>query len=350
MPSQGGRKEIIMKRIFLALVAVILGVALFGVTYTVRVGDTLEGIAAAQGVAVEQLAAVNSIDSPYIIWVGQILEIPQTPQTDRPTANSGGGGNLLLPNSLTGGSITPNSSNTMSLRAFCWSKSPSAGGGAGCFWSNSASGYYRWANAKWQPVVLSPKTSFGVWGEVGDDYCRVTDSNWSQTALSFKVGPVLDFYTPGYWFNSWSTKVYYSFRHAETRDGAWSKIQEDETWSANLWVGVHQGAKPWLSKTSASVEYTGLIEADAVGGSNGQYSSVSAYSPVKWECSVEQSLYKWGNGSLSINLGYRHIDGESNPGKDRGFFGGNLQFSWAKFVYELESGKIQQKVEVQVNF
>jgi len=334
------------KRIFLALVAVILGVALFGATYVVKIGDTLEGIAEANGVSAETLAQINNIDQPYVIWVGQTLDIPQAPQQPRVMA-SNEGGNLLLPNSLSSGS----SGSNIGRKAFVWAKKPpSAGGGVGCFWNNSASGYYRWANAKWQPVVLSPKTSFGVWGEVGDDYCRVTDSNWSQTALSFKVGPVLDFYTPGYWFNSWSTKVYYSFRHAETRDGAWSKIQEDETWSANLWVGVHQGAKPWLSKTSASVEYTGLIEADAVGGSNGQYSSVSAYSPVKWECSVEQSLYKWGNGSLSINLGYRHIDGESNPGKDRGFFGGNLQFSWAKFVYELESGKIQQKVEVQVNF
>lgn len=345
MPSRRAKEIIMKKRVFLAIMAIILGVALFGATYTVRAGDTLEGIAAANNVLVETLAQTNQIDSPYIIWVGQILELPPASQTNRATANSGGGGNLLLPNSL-----SDSSNSSMSRQVFCLTKEPSAGGGAGYFWNDTADGYYRYANAKWQPLNLSSKISLGVWGEIGDDFCQLTKGDWSQTSLGFKVGPVLDFYTPGYWFNSWSTKVYYSFRHAETRDGAWSKIQEDETWSANLWVGVHQGAKPWLSKTSASVEYTGLIEADAVGGSNGQYSSVSAYSPVKWECSVEQSLYKWGNGSLSINLGYRHIDGESNPGKDRGFFGGNLQFSWAKFVYELESGKIQQKVEVQVNF
>jgi len=258
------------------------------------------------------------------------------------------GGNLLLPNSLSSGS----SGSNIGRKAFVWAKKPpSAGGGVGCFWNNSASGYYRWANAKWQPVVLSPKTSFGVWGEVGDDYCRVTDSNWSQTALSFKAGPVLDFYVPGYWFNSWSFKTYYGFRHADSRNGAWGKTQEDQTWAANLWVGVHQGVQPWFAKTSLSGEYTGLISADAVGGSNGQYLPVSSYSPVKWESSLEQSLYKWGDGSLNFRLGYRHLNGEPNPGKDRAFYGINIQLGWAKVLYELEIGnKKQQNIEAQLSF
>lgn len=340
-----------MKKIVLALAAIVFGAALFGATYTVRAGDTLEGIATAQGVAVEQLAATNSIDQPYIIWVGQILEIPPASQTNRATVNSGDGGNLLLPNSLTGGSITPNSSNTMSLRAFCWSKSPSAGGGIGRFWNDSADGYYRYANSKWQPIVLSSKVSLGAWGEIGDDFCQATEGGWAQTALSFKAGPVLDFYTPGYWFNSWSAKAYYGFRHTDSRDGSWSKTQEDETWSANLWIGVHQGTGAWFAKTSVSAEYTGLIEADAVGGSNGQYSSIPTYSPVKWESSLEQSLYKWGDGSLNLNLGYRHLDGETNPGKDKAFYGFNLQLGRAKVLYELELGnKKQQKLEAQVSF
>lgn len=340
-----------MKKIVLAIIlAFVFGVALFGATYTVRQGDTLEGIAAAQGVAVEQLAATNSIDQPYILWVGQVLELPQAVQVNRVIISNEGGGNLLLPNSLTGGSIVPNS-NTMSLRAFCWTKEPSAGGGAGYFWNDNADGYYRYANAKWQPVALSSKVSFGVWGEIGDDRCRVTDGDWSQSALSFKVGPVLDFYSPGYWFNSWSFKTYYGFRHADSRDGAWDKTQEDETWAANFWVGVHQGTESWFNKTSVSVEYTGLIATDAVGGNEGQYSSVAAYSPIKWESSLEQSLYKWGSGSVNLNLGYRHLDGEPNPGKDRVFFGGNIQLGWVKVLYEMEVGeKKQQKVEAQLSF
>lgn len=338
------------KRIFLAIMAIILGVALFGATYVVQQGDTLEGIANTNGVSVETLAEINQIDLPYIIWVGQILELPPVSQTNRATANSGGGGNLLLPNSLVGDSPSPNLS--INRQVFVWSKDPSAGGGAGYFWNDSANGYYRYANGKWQPVALSSKASLGIWGEIGDDRCRVTDGDWTQTTLAFKVGPVLDFYSPGYWFNSWSFKTYYGFRHADSRDGSWSKTQEDETWSANLWIGVHQGTGAWFAKTSVSAEYTGLIEADAVGGSNGQNLSVVAYSPIKWESSLEQSLYKWGEkSSVNLNLGYRHLDGENNPGKDRGFYGINLQFGWAKFLYELEIGsQQQQKLEAQVSF
>jgi murein DD-endopeptidase MepM/ murein hydrolase activator NlpD len=341
-------KEIIMKKIVLALAAIVFGVALFGATYTVKLNDTMEGIAAANNVSVETLAQTNNIDQPYIIWVGQVLELPQVATTqNRTTQNNEGGGDLLLPNSLNSGS----SSSNMSRQAFVWSKEPSAGGGAGYFFNDNADGYYRYANAKWQPLNLSSKVSLGAWGEIGDDFCQVTDGDWSQTALGFKVGPVLDFYAPGYWFNSWSFKTYYGFRHADSRDGAWSKIQEDETWSANLWVGVHQGTESWFNKTSVSAEYAGLIEADAVGGNNGQYSSVSAYSPVKWESSLEQSLYKWGTSGVNINIGYRHLDGESDPGKDRGFCGVNLQIGWAKVLYELEIGaKQQQKIEAQLSF
>lgn len=335
------------KRIFLAIVAVILGAAIFGATYNVKQGDTLEGIATANGVAVEQLAATNSIDQPYIIWVGQVLELPPASQTNRATVNSGDGGNLLLPNSLSG--VSPNLS--INRQVFVWSKDPSAGGGAGYFWNDSANGYYRYANGKWQPVALSSKASLGIWGEIGDDRCRVTDGDWTQTTLAFKVGPVLDFYIPGYWFNSWSFKTYYGFRHADSRDGTWNSTQEDKTWSANLWISAHQGVEPWFGKTSVSVEYTSLIATDAVGGSNGQYLPVVAYSPIKWESSLEQSLYKWGNGSLNLNLGYRHLDGESDPGKDRIFFGGNLQLGWAKVLYEMEIGeKKQQKIEAQLSF
>lgn len=335
------------KRIFLAIVAVILGAAIFGATYNVKQGDTLEGIATANGVAVEQLAATNSIDQPYIIWVGQVLELPPASQTNRATVNSGDGGNLLLPNSLSG--VSPNLS--INRQVFVWSKDPSAGGGAGYFWNDSANGYYRYANGKWQPVALSSKASLGIWGEIGDDRCRVTDGDWTQTTLAFKVGPVLDFYSPGYWFNSWSFKTYYGFRHADSRDGTWNSTQEDKTWSANLWISAHQGVEPWFGKTSVSVEYTSLIATDAVGGSNGQYLPVVAYSPIKWESSLEQSLYKWGNGSLNLNLGYRHLDGESDPGKDRIFFGGNLQIGWTKVLYELEIGeKKQQKIEAQLSF
>ena len=341
-----------MKKILLALVAIVFGVALFGATYTVRQGDTLEGIATANGVAVEQLAAVNNVDSPYIIWVGQVLVLPQVNSVSRPApvVNYNNDNNLLLPNSLvdSGAEVIAPSVNR---KVFVWSKKPSAGGGVGYFWNDAADGYYRYANTKWQPLNLSSKVSVGAWGEIGDDFCQVIDGDWSQTSLGFKVGPVLDFYSPGYWFNSWSIKTYYGFRHADSRDGAWSKTQEDETWSTNLWIGVHQGTRHWFNKTSISAEYTGLIATDAVGGSNGQYAPITLYSPVKWEGSLEQSLYKWGDSSLNLNLGYRHLDGEADPEKDRVFYGVNFQLGWAKVLYQVEVGeKQQQKVEAQLSF
>ena len=326
-----------MKKTILALVAIVFWVALFGATYVVKIGDTLEGIAVSQGVAVEQLAATNSIDQPYIIWVGQVLELPSASQQGRTTTNNEGG-SPLLPNSLSGAKSNPN----ISRRAFVWAKPPSAGRGR----------YFGMP----MPMILpagnvfnrysSHKVTMGAWGEIGDDHA--TNGDWSQTALSFKIGPVVDFYKPGYWLNAWSAKIYYGFRHSDSRDGAWTRIQEEKTLSMNLWIGVHQGTESWFSKTGLSAECTGLIAAVAAGGNNGEYLSISIHSPVKWECSVEQSLYKWGSGSLSLNLGYRHLDGEPNPGKDRGLCGINLQLGWAKFVYELD--KIQQKIEAQLSF
>jgi len=53
------------------------------VDYRVRSGDTLSGIAAARGTTVDELARVNSISNPNLLYVGQIIRVP---------AGSGGGG------------------------------------------------------------------------------------------------------------------------------------------------------------------------------------------------------------------------------------------------------------------
>lgn len=44
--------------------------------YTVKSGDTLSGIGSKLGVAWKDIASLNNIDSPYIIYVGQVLKIP----------------------------------------------------------------------------------------------------------------------------------------------------------------------------------------------------------------------------------------------------------------------------------
>jgi len=54
---------------------------------------------------------------------------------------------------------------------------------------------------------------------------------------------------------------------------------------------------------------------------------------------------------MGLTLGYRHLDGEMNPGKDRVFVSGNCRLGWMKVLYELETGEqVQNKLEVQLNF
>jgi len=50
-------------------------------TYTVRLGDTLSGIAAKFGTTVAALVAANGISNPNLIHPGQILELPGTATT-----------------------------------------------------------------------------------------------------------------------------------------------------------------------------------------------------------------------------------------------------------------------------
>ena len=46
-------------------------------TYTVRTGDTLADIGARHGVTRDELARVNAIDEPDLIFPGQELRIPE---------------------------------------------------------------------------------------------------------------------------------------------------------------------------------------------------------------------------------------------------------------------------------
>jgi LysM repeat protein len=55
-----------------------------GLTYTVRLGDTLYGIAIAQGVTVDGIVAANALTRSDQIYVGQVLNLPEAGQTARP--------------------------------------------------------------------------------------------------------------------------------------------------------------------------------------------------------------------------------------------------------------------------
>ena len=335
-----------MKKI-LFLIALLGVICLSGETiYTVKLGDTLESIAQTYGVVLADLAKTNDIDPPYIIWVGMQLNIPETSQQPQLKVVDTGETGMLLPRAM-GQSLK------QGHQAFVWDKKPFVGGGVGRFDNKSADGYYRYANIKWQPMNLSALFSLGAWGEVGDDFCQAKQGDWSQSTLYSKVGPALDYYNPGCWFDCWCLKSYYGFRHAESQDGPWGQTQEDQTWAINWWVRVHQNElSPWLAQTAISTEYIGILDSKAVGGIAGQHKPLPSYSPVKWEGSIEQSLYNWSkDGGMGLTLGYRHLDGEMNPGKDRVFVSGNCRLGWMKVLYELETGEqVQNKLEVQLNF
>lgn len=53
-------------------------------TYTVQPGDTLTAIADKFGVTVEQIVAVNDIEDPDVILVGDVLTIPGSTPTVAP--------------------------------------------------------------------------------------------------------------------------------------------------------------------------------------------------------------------------------------------------------------------------
>ncbi len=58
--------------------------------YQVQAGDTLAAIAAVYGITVEEILAVNEIDNPNVLRVGQVLTIP-LPDESQPVGPAGAG-------------------------------------------------------------------------------------------------------------------------------------------------------------------------------------------------------------------------------------------------------------------
>jgi murein DD-endopeptidase MepM/ murein hydrolase activator NlpD len=56
------------------------------VTYTVHAGDSLGDIAQRFGSSVQQLAHINGLDDPYVIYPGQTLGVSNSPSTPIPSA------------------------------------------------------------------------------------------------------------------------------------------------------------------------------------------------------------------------------------------------------------------------
>ena len=62
-----------------------------GGTYTVRPGDTLSGIAARFGTTYQELARINHISNPNLIYPGQQIRLPGGSQGTNPPGNGSGG-------------------------------------------------------------------------------------------------------------------------------------------------------------------------------------------------------------------------------------------------------------------
>ncbi|PIS14575.1 hypothetical protein COT64_01850 [Candidatus Shapirobacteria bacterium CG09_land_8_20_14_0_10_39_12] len=82
------------------------------VTYTVKAGDTLAAIATQYGISWQDLATANGIVSPYVITVGQVLQIPSgaitTPPATSGTATVGDPTPIYAVKLTAGQSVIPN--------------------------------------------------------------------------------------------------------------------------------------------------------------------------------------------------------------------------------------------------
>ena len=161
------------------------------VTYTVKKGDTLSGIALKYGTSVSTLVKLNNIKNPNIIVVGQVLIISGTASSTTSTSSSSSRATIKL------FGLQSDTDRTMYAT---WS------------WSKSYTEHYK--------VIWYYSTGDGVWF-VGND-STTTDKQSVYTAPSnakrvkFKVKPVSKKKTvnkkeTSYWTASWSTEKTYNF-------------------------------------------------------------------------------------------------------------------------------------------
>jgi LysM repeat protein len=76
------------------------------VTYVVKAGDTLSGIADLFGLTVDDIVRANSIADPNALQVGQVLTIPGRKQTEA-SANATGTAQAQITPSPSGGTPSP---------------------------------------------------------------------------------------------------------------------------------------------------------------------------------------------------------------------------------------------------
>ena len=110
-------------------------------TYTVKPGDTLSGIAAANGTTWQALQQLNGIDNPNLIYSGQVITLSDTGSTGGSTSSSN----------------TGNTSTSSSYPTFTPSSTTTGYGNQATAWENTVAGWgdYTWDRQGEYDTLLS---------------------------------------------------------------------------------------------------------------------------------------------------------------------------------------------------
>lgn len=159
---------------------------------TVQKNDTLWGIAEdylGSGTKYQQLASINNIKSPYIIYVGQVIKLTKNGSSSSKKSNSSNKA------AITGFGLQSNADNTL-YATWTWSK------------SNTENYEYQWLY----------DSGDGVWFIGSDSTTEHKQCTYGYPSnakrVAFKVKPISKTYTndnktTSYWTAEWSTTKYY---------------------------------------------------------------------------------------------------------------------------------------------
>ena len=176
------------------------------VTYTVKSGDTLSGIAKKYNTTVDNLVKLNNIKDPNYIITGQKLIITGKTTTASSTSSSS--------------TSTSTSTNKAKIDVFGVQSNSERTMYATWTWSKSNTKEY---SVKWYYATGDGVAFVGGTDTVTNkQYIFTPPSN--STAVSFYVKPISKTYTKdkkqvNYWVADWSTKAYYSFTAHPTKPG-----------------------------------------------------------------------------------------------------------------------------------
>lgn len=168
------------------------------VTYKVKKGDTLSGIASKYGTTVKKLASLNSIKNVNLIYVGQVLTISRTedPKNPDPTPVS---------------TPTVTNSSKATIENFGLQSNTDRTVFATWAWSNDNTDNYR---AVWDYYID------GIWFNGSDSTAELKESIYTAPSnalmVRFRVLPISTKHTvnnkeTSYWTAEWSTYEKYSF-------------------------------------------------------------------------------------------------------------------------------------------